>query len=125
MATRKPTVTKTEELAAEATPVEKPEGSPGLYPFISLPRRSRSKFLRAFDTVSEKQDALDALADENGEVSLADSATLYDVLADIEDLLRVASTDGEVFDAWAAGASDADLMSLFAWYMERFQVGEA
>src|SRR4051794_40215284 len=114
-----PARSKTEELAAEATPAVKPEGSPALFPFVGLPRRKRAHLLRALETVSSRQDTLD-VQDEGGD-TLADAAAVYDLLADIEDLLRTVAADVEVFDAWAAECGDEDLAALLTWYMERFQ----
>lgn len=116
---------KVEALAAEAVPAQRPDGAPDLWPFLSLPRRQRAKMLATLGNLTSRQAALDRLADADGEMDLADAAQAYELLADAEDMLAVAAVDPAAYGDWAAKATDADLTRLLAWYMERFQVGEA
>ncbi len=108
-----------EQMASEATPAEKPAGSPDLWPFAQLPRRIRGELLRAIKKLEAAQD----LQGESDKFEQA--ARAMDLLADVEDALALAAvgnTDG--FKLWARDCSDGDLTALLAWYLDRFQVGE-
>lgn len=123
--------TSSEVMAQDAHPVAKPAGSPDLWPFPQLPRRTRAKFLRAFGDFEATSTAVDPAVLAAGgdapdaQVSLNDAAALFDLMADLEDALRHTAVDAAQFDAWAAACDDNDLAELSNWYMARFQVGEA
>lgn len=124
-----------DEMAADVKPVKKPRGAPALWPFLQLPRRKRAEFLRGVAAVQSRQEQIEKAAeavkaaagqaDANEGVGIAQAADLYDILADIEELLLVVASDAEAFTKWANAASDDALSDLLFWYMERFQVGEA
>lgn len=121
-----------EKMAAEAVKPKKPRGAPNLWPFQALPRRQRAQFLKAFGKVQERSEKLAELdkkakadGDEEQVGNLGDLADVYDLMADLEDALRLAAKDTDAFDKWVAGCTDNDLSALSQWYMERFDVGEA
>lgn len=107
-----------DEIAAEATPKPRPEGSPGLWPFLHLPRRTKAQF---FDAIKN----FPADGKITGESAFELAANAMSLAADVEDALRLVARDSEVFKTWVKQASDEDLFALFGWYMERYQVGEA
>lgn len=112
-------------MAADAVKVRKPKGSPNLWPFQQLPRRKRAEFLRKLATLQETQKGLSLSEDGNVEPDISDAAGVFDLLADLEDTLRIVAEDADAFDAWVAKCSDTQLQQLSTWYMDRFQVGEA
>lgn len=122
-----------DQLAQDATPRRKPAGAPALWPFQQLPRRTRAEFLRAFGKVRKSTEALDLdhaddVDDDAEDVEVDDlerAAASYEMLAELEDAMRIAARDKDAFDDWARKASDNDLTALSNWYMDRFQVGEA
>jgi hypothetical protein len=105
-------------LADEATPKPRPEGTPGLWPFLHLPRRAKADF---FAAIRRFPDDGKITGDTTAELA----ANAMSLAADVEDALRIVARDSEVFKAWIKTATDEDLFGLFGWYMERYQVGEA
>ena len=118
-----------ERMADEANPPARPDGSPDLWPFLSLPRRGRAEFLRKLAAVQTAMDGLGFTPEDTGGFTLSDGAAVFDLMADVEDLLSlaVAPVDGAAaaFRAWSAAATDTALMELMAWYVAQFQPGEA
>lgn len=120
-----------EQMAEEAKPTRKPAGSPNLYPFMALPRRTKAEFFRLFGHVLERKDHLpvqDEAAEQvkdDDQGKIGQLAVVYDLLADMQDGLRLAAEDPDAYDAWCNAADDQKLSDLFSWYMQRFQVGEA
>ena len=116
-----------DQMAQDATPPRKPKGAPALWPFQQLPRRQRAQFLRALKKVEDTSHSVQSDADEDEDESsqLERAAASYEMLADLQDTLRLAARDADAFDEWANAAADADLTALSNWYMDRFQVGEA
>jgi hypothetical protein len=112
----------TESGDAPAT-VERPAGAPGLWPFLKLPRRQKAQFFRCLKNLPT--DDKGELEIDLGTMSLAVAGDAYELLADIEDSLRIAATDQKAFTTWANSAADEDVVQLFGWYMQRFQPGEA
>lgn len=114
-----------EDMAAEAraAKVKKPKGSPQLWPFAQLPRRARADFFKPLRGI----DAESLAKAGKGTPDLKDAGDLFDLLANIEDALRVVAVPdaGVDFDEWAAKADDPTLLALFQWYMDRFTPGEA
>lgn len=105
-------------MADEATPKPRPEGTPGLWPFLHLPRRSKAEFF----------DAIKGFPDDGkitGATAMELAANAMSLAADVEDALRIVARDTDVFKDWIKKATDEDLFALFGWYMERYQVGEA
>lgn len=118
------TPTVSEEMEADARGVEKPEGSPELVPFISLPRRVRADFLRAVGKITERQAEIDKMTkSKKGDMSAA--VTMMELLADMEDALAVVAKPEKTFRAWALEAEDAAITDLFSWYFRAFSVGES
>src|SRR3989304_3022918 len=109
-----------EEMAAEANPPKKPDGSPPLVPFAALPRRAKAKFFAPFRSVLDNGDILEG----KGNVA-AQASVVYEVLADVEDALRIIAADNDAMDTWMTEAPDEALLELLFWYADRFQVGEA
>lgn len=114
-----------EQVAADAQAAKtvKPAGSPNLWPFLHLPRRQKAQFFH-------KLEGLPVDAEGNFELDMShadmgDAAKVYDLLADIEDAMRLSATDTGAYDEWTRSCSEQDLLNLFSWYMERFQPGEA
>jgi len=107
-----------DEIAEESKRKPRPEGTPGLWPFLQLPRREKALF---FDAIRHFPDD----GKITGETSMELAANAMSLAADVEDALRVAARDTDVFKSWAKKATDEDLFGLFGWYMERYQVGEA
>lgn len=117
----------TEQVTAEVEAV-KPAGSPGLWPLFKLPRRTRADVLRKFRDLQAREDVFERFKGHEGDeqsVDMNDAADLYDVLADIEEILVAVAAPGADVAAWAAKASDEDIMHLFNWYAEQLQPGEA
>lgn len=123
-----------EALAAEATPAVKPAGSPDLWPFMSLPRRQRARFLGLIGPILSHADDLDGIRkslqeqegkDADPQEAFRHAEVAYNLAADIEDALALTAAPGQDFAGWARTASDDDLMGLLNWYMETFQPGEA
>ena len=120
MATKK--VTKSEALAAEAT-VRKPANAPEFLPMIALSRRQRAEFVRALAAIEKRSAALEAAASQESP-DLDSGAVILEVLADIEDLLRVVAVDKDAYDRWVSECDDEDLSAALTWYMERNPLGE-
>lgn len=114
-----------EDMAAEAraAKVRKPKGSPQLWPFAQLPRRARAEFFKPLRGI----DAASLAKAGKGTPDLKDAGDLFDLLANVEDALRVVAVAdaGVDFDEWATKADDTTLLALFQWYMDRFTPGEA
>lgn len=108
----------TETLAAEADRRPRPEGTPGLWPFLHLPRRQKAAFLDAIKSFPSDGQI-------TGDTPMETAAKAMALAADVEDALRIAARDGDTYRAWAKNATDEELFELFGWYMERFSPGEA
>ena len=107
-----------DQVADEATPTPRPEGTPGLWPFLHLPRRAKAQFFACIKNFPD-----DGVIP--GETTMELGANAFALAADTEDALRVVARDTDVFNTWVKKATDEDLFGLFGWYMERYQVGEA
>lgn len=105
-------------LADETQPRPRPEGTPGLWPFLQLPRRQKALFYAAIKNYPENGKI-------PGETTFEKVAATTALVADVEDALRIVARDSDVFQSWSKKATDEDVLGLFGWYMERFQVGEA
>ena len=105
-------------LADETMPRPRPEGTPGLWPFLQLPRRQKAQF---FDAIKGFPEGGTIEAESTFELA----AKAMALAADVEDALRLVARDGDAFKAWLKKADDEALFELFRWYMERYQVGEA
>lgn len=105
-------------LAEESQRKPRPEGTPGLWPFLQLPRRLKAQFYAAIKNYPE--DGVIA-----GDTVFEKVANTTALVADVEDALRIVARDSDVFRDWAKRATDEDVLGLFGWYMERHQVGEA
>lgn len=121
------TPSTSDQMGAEARSekAKKPKKSPQLWPFAQLPRRRRAQFFAPLRGVDP--DALSQVSDGGERLSLDTAADTFELLASIEDSLRVVAVpdSGVDFDEWASACSDEDLMGLFQWYMDRFNPGEA
>lgn len=112
-------------------PLEKPEGAPELLPILRLPRRRRGAVVASVMRLNEAQQEF--AGDSDAETVTVDIKSLsperaermFDLLADLEDVLRGVAADQAAFDAWAENADDGALSALFGFYMKTFQVGEA
>lgn len=118
-----PTLSEDMGAEARAAKVRKPKGSPQLWPFAQLPRRARADFFKPLRGI----DAESLAKAGKGTPDLKDAGDLFDLLANVEDALRVVAVPdaGVDFDEWAAKADDTTLLALFQWYMDRFTPGEA
>lgn len=112
--------TVVDEMAADSKKVEKPAGSPQLWPYAQLPRRMRANFfntIRSFDRFQGKLDTKGQAIGSTADVML--------FLADAEDALRIIAAHPPLFETWIETAEDQEVTDLLMWYLDRFQVGEA
>jgi hypothetical protein len=133
-----------EDLAAEAAPVERPAAFPDCRPITAMPRARRADVFRIFErlltrvstikpealsapTGDEEVDsaaALAALGRSDGSTFLA-AADMMDILGDMEEILLAVAVDAEAMTAWCLAASDADLQQGWTWYQQVSPLGEA
>lgn len=128
-----------DEVAAET--LEYPEGTPTLLPVLALPRMRRADAYEALGHIQDEQKKVrraatsdDVAESEDGEqddevkpveLDPLSYGAQYRVVAYIEQYLGVVAKHREIFDAWATGVSDADLVKAFNVYMRKAQPGEA
>lgn len=114
--------TATDALHADATPPSYPEGAPELIPFMKLGFRKRAAWLAKVGPVEDK---VKAMPDKGTAIGAAGAAEMYELMAEMDDLLREVAADPDQYDAWVAANSDAAFGDLFTAYMARAQPGEA
>jgi hypothetical protein len=125
------------ELAAEAQPVEAPEGCPPFKLLAECSRRERAAYLRALDVVTSKvrvNEDLQALDDTDPAAAerklqargsvIKVTADLAEMAADVEDVLKIVAVDQHAFAGWASKASDEALLQAFSWYQATAAPGE-
>lgn len=113
------TPTVTEMFADEASAPAWPADAPEMRPLLTLGRRDRAKLTRMYAELLPKLEQLSkqqaALSRRKTDPKPADlmrfSAFNTELAADVEDLMRVAAVDAEVFESWAASLDDVDLIS--------------
>lgn len=120
----------------------KPDGAPELVPLLQLQRRRRAHVIRRLSELRKHQNELpqSALAElaedeeaeggqertpEQEQEMFAYTASMFDLLADAEELLTEVAKDREAFTEWVAQADDQALMALAGYYLRTLQPGEA
>lgn len=123
---------------ANEAPAEPPPGAPELVPLLQLPRRRRADVVRRLGELRKHQNELpqavqageqpdpDAERTPEQEQAMLDQAAgMFDLLADMEEMLAEVAKDRQAFDAWLSQADDQALTALAGYYLRTFQVGEA
>lgn len=119
------------DLAEEAAPaVEKPKGSPGLVTPAMLTKlyNTRAEFFERAAMIDLGLMARVA----NGQIDMGDLATSLPVMAAYTrsvdaamQALECVARDRTAFKGWAKAATDEDRLTLFFWYFQEMQPGEA
>lgn len=102
--------------------IERPAGAPHLFPFMRLPRRLRAAFFRKLQNLPT--DDKGNLEIDMATMGIQGAADAFELLADLEDALKLAARDPKEYANWATACDDGELVQLFGWYMQRFQPGE-
>lgn len=113
-----------EEMADEATRPKKPKGSPTVVPFAALRNVRRGQFMTAFQDIAAQEHALTGGVDA---MNPTEAVAVFTALGHLEEGLLVVAADPDEMDAWLGKVTnDPDqILELFFWYADRFQVGEA
>lgn len=116
-------LTVSEQMAEDSRQVEKPVGSPQVWPYAQLPRRMKADFFA-------KVRGLDAMREFMGGNTPGEFEQVADwmaFVADAEDAIRVVvhPASKATLDAWLDDVDDQTLINLLMWYLQTFQVGEA
>lgn len=115
---------KVDELAA--VPREYPPGAPALRPLMQLGFRQRAKAMRAYATLEPTMRSFnDQQQSDGARVDLTQAAAIFEMFAQVDDLLTLCALDPERYRVWVDQASDDQFMELFSIFMERTQPGEA
>jgi hypothetical protein len=125
--------TVTELFADEVEAPTWPADAPEMRSLLTLPRRERAHLMRLyadvlpkFDELTKQQAALSRRKTDPKPAEIARlSAHNAELAADVQDMMRLAATDAEVFDGWAAGLDDVDLISACAVWLRVTQGPEA
>lgn len=123
--------TAIDAIQQDAAPREYPKDAPALWPYLKLPFRKRAEFFRKFREMQAMEGDLAALekkrkrSTKNQDVMLEQAAGLYDLLAIMDDMMRIAAVDLDEYGAWLDKHNDEQFQELFAAYVERSQPGEA
>lgn len=126
-----PQPTIIDALHEDAAPKQYPKDAPGLWPYLKLPFRERSKFFSIYRGLQAKQADLLAVEKKRKRGKLSDAAMLesaeglYDLYAMMDDLMRVAAVDKDAYNDWVRDHTDEEFANLFAVYVEQSQPGEA
>lgn len=112
-----------DDLADDANPAVLPEGAPRLTKYLQLKYRNRAEFMRKLETVRKAAPT----PGKSGKVSVTPDklADFYDMLADIDELMRLVAVDIAEFEAWQGKHDDGEFVELFNAYMRWSQAGEA
>lgn len=119
-------------LQDDAAPAQMPEGAPEFRSYLRLPFRKRARFYRSFASLQDKQEQVSKLDRKQKtkkgltKEEMADAAgQFYEVLGEMEDLLRIAAVDPEVFETWMENVEDEEFQRTFSAYVQWSQPGEA
>ena len=109
----------TDELADEATPAQKPVGSPSMRPFGTLKRAERVGLFKLIAPVID-------FVGEDGAVDVETMSLKDQFSAGLETLLAAQAAcvhvaiDAEQMDDWCESVSDNTVVALVTWYRDRF-----